>query len=352
MSMKSIFTLACILTALTANLAFGQIRKSSQTRIIESKRVTPQRPGSQKIVPQKDVETTKISNTEVVDTKKTDFEKFSDRLKIGYFGVLTLPNFRDAFNGDFNNAAISPEFGGSDSNTGNTEKKNQDTYPTNMWNQISFNYNFGAKMNFVFNPRWMTPLAHSVSMKKPEDRSLVALEDFLVGFQGVILTSEDKKFNLWIRPGMRLPTSRGSRSPHPAFGSLDRQLELAYIPTYDVNKTLQFGWQGQIRQWIYEDRYNDSRLRFSSSPFVQVTLNDTTRVTTYYNNIIENNKRNKSVNGLTPRYKDVWQGLMIGVSKDITPKFNIYPYIETFINDIPLSSRSAYFGAWISYQIK
>ncbi|HXH32490.1 MAG TPA: hypothetical protein VNJ01_16945 [Bacteriovoracaceae bacterium] len=288
-------------------------------------------------------ETKKVSNTEVLETRN-DFQKFYDRLKISYFGVLTTPTLKDMSDGEWENGALSPEFSGG---------TNRDTWPTNMWNQVSFNYNFGAKMNFVFNPRWMTPLAHPVDMQEPEDRSLIALEDFLVGFQGVVASSEDKKFNLWIRPGLRLPTSRASRNSNNAgFGQLTHQLELAFLPTYDFNKTVQVGMFGQVRSWIYEDRYNISRLRISTSPMLQITLDDTTKWVTYYNHILENNKRFKSINGKNPVFKDVWQGVMTGISKDVTKKLNIYPYVEAFVNDVPFSTNSVYVGAWISYSIK
>ncbi len=293
-------------------------------------------------------QTKKVSNTEVVETR-SDFQKFSDRLKIGYFGVVTSPHLEDIENGHWENAGISPEFG----MAGSGEGKNRDTWPTNIWHQLSFNYNFGAKMNFVFNPRFMTPLAHPVDMKKPEDRSLIALEDFLVGFQGVVVSDEAKKLNLWIRPAIRLPTSRLSRNnPNAGFGKLTHQNELAYNLTYDFTKTFQVSLFGQLRQWIYEDRYNLSRFRISTSPNFTIGIDETTRFQVYYNNMLENNKRHKSINGKDPVFKDVWQGLQVGINKDVTKKLNVYPYVEYFVNDVPLSMKSAYIGAWISYQIK
>ena len=65
----------------------------------------------------------------------------------------------------------------------------------------------------------------------------------------------------------------------------------------------------------------------------------------------ENGKRWKSINGKTPVFKDTWQNTMVGVAKDITPKLNIFPYVGTFVNR-PLSDKSFWVGAWISYQIK
>ena len=282
--------------------------------------------------------------------EKSSFDKFFDRLRISTFSVVTTPTFYDMEKGNWDNAAISPEFGGG---PGQQTDKNQDTWPTNLWNQVSFNYNFGAKMNFVFNPRFMIPLSHSSDMKAPEDRSLIALEDFLVGFQGVVLASSDKKFNLWIRPGVRLPTSRASRnSNNGGFGRTTHQLELAYLPTYDFNKKWQVGIFGQVRQWVFEDRYNWSRLRFYTAPYVQYAVDDTTRIQVYYENMYENFRRWESINGKKPVFKDMWQSVMVGVNKDITPKLNIFPYVTTFVNDVPYSTKSFFLGAWISYQIK
>jgi hypothetical protein len=311
--MKSSFLLCMILGALITSAVWGQSKKTKT-----------------------------VSKTTVIE--KSSFDKFYDRLKISYFGAVTSPTLENIEKGDWDNAALSPEFSGG---------TNKDSWPTNIWNQVNFNYNFGAKMNFVFIPRFMVPLAHPVDMKAPEDRSFIELEDFLVGFQGVVYSSDDKKFNLWIRPGVRLPTSRLSRNgTNAGFGQITHQPELTYLPSYDFDKTWQVGVSGQLRMWVYEDRYNWSRFRFYTAPYIQYTLDDTTKIISYYEHMLENNKRWKSVNGKDPVFKDVWQNLMVGVSKDITPKLNVYPFISAYVNDKPFSSNSVWLGAWISYQIK
>lgn len=284
-----------------------------------------------------------------LDTKPGEhFDKFHSRLKIGYFGVFTSPTLYDMKRGDWDNAAISPEFGISQKG----QKRNHDTWPTNLWHQISFNYNFGSRLNFVVNPRFMTPLSHASDMKAVEDRSLIQFQDFLVGFQGVVISSDNKKFNLWIRPGMRLPTSLASRnSNNGGFGRTTHELELAYNPTYDFNKTFQLGIFGQVRNWIFSDRYNSSRIRYYQAPYVAITLNDTTKLQAYYELMIENNKRWESINKKDPAHKDVWQNLMLGVAKDVTAKLNLFPYLGVFTNR-PLDDKSFWLGAWVSYQIK
>lgn len=293
--------------------------------------------------------TLRPSKHDLEANKKTHFEKFSDRLKIGYFGVFTSPHFDDIEKGQWRNAAISPEFG----NAPKGDQKNHDTWPTNMWNQVSFNYNFGAKMNFVVNPRFMVGLAGSRDMQAPEKRSTVYLDDMLIGFQGVVFTSTDKKFNLWIRPGMRLPTSAASRdTANGGMGSTTRQIELGYNPTYDFNKTWQLGAFGQIRNWIFNEKYNPSRLRLYQAPYIQYTINDTTRVQTYYEIMFENQRNWKSQNGNSSNFHDVWQNVYAGVSHDITPKFNVFPFINCFVDDRPITDKSLWIGAWVSYQIK
>ena len=296
----------------------------------------------------KKVKTEVVSKTEVA-APKTSFEKFSDRLRISYWAAFTSPHADDIVKGQYRNAAISPAYG----NAKTGEQKNHDTWPMNLWNQISFNYNFGAKMNFVVNPRFMIPLASGKDMKAPEDRSLIMLDDMLVGFQGVVLSTDDKKFNLWIRPGVRLPMSQASRnSRNGGFGRTTQQNEIAYLPTYDFNKTWQVGLFGQVRQWVFSDRMNYSRLRFYTAPYFQYTFNDTSRLQVYYEHMWENNKRWESVNGKKPVFKDVWQNVMIGVNHDVTKKFNIFPYLGVFVDDGPITDKSAWLGAWISYQIK
>lgn len=340
--MKSSFLLAFVIL-----LGASMARVEAQTPAANKAAIqmeNKKQPARKVVKPAPKAAATTVENPATRVLEKSSFDKFADRLRIGYFGVVTTPNFYDMAHGNWDTAAMSPAWGG---------PNNRDTWPTNVWNQISFNYNFGAKLNFVFNPRFMIPLGSTRNMNVPEDPSFIMLDDFLVGFQGVIVSSVDKKFNLWVRPGIRLPTSQNSRNnPNRGFGTHTHQIEVAYLPTYDFNKTWQLGIFGQFRQWIFEQRYNWSRFRFYTAPFVQMTLNDTTRLQVYYENIIENDRRWKSINGKEPVFKDYWQNIMLGVNKDITSKLNIFPYVSVFVDDVPISSKSFWLGAWISYQIK
>jgi hypothetical protein len=311
--MKSSFLLTLALSVLTTNVALAQI------------------------------------TSKTLEPKKTSYQKFSDRLKIGYFGVLTTPHFDDIGKGNWDNAAISPEFG----NAPKGDQKNHDTWPTNIWHQVSFNYNFGAKLNFVVNPRFMTPLAHPVDMKAPEDRSFIMLDDLLVGFQGVIYASEDKKFNLWIRPGVRLPTSRASRNTgNRGAGSTTRQLDLSFSPTYDFNDTWQLGLFGQLRQWVIEDQYGFDRFRVITNPYIQYTIDDVSKVQVYYELIMETDRRAKPQGDRDPVFTDRWQNVLVGYGRDFTKKLNVMPFVGCFVNDKPITDKSLWAGAWISYSIK
>lgn len=335
--MKSSFLVCIVLSALVSMSAFAQAPRAKK---VQPKASTTTAPGTQTTTSQS-VATTPVEN-------KTSFQKFYDRLSIGYFGVFTSPTLEDW---DSSNAAISPEWG----DTGKNCTKNCDTYAMNVWSQFNIQYDFGWKMKFAVLPRWTTHFANprDMSTSAGEDRAMIGLEDALVGFAGVILASEDKKFTWWMRPGMRLPTSHFSRNYESGeFGSISRQFEALSAFTYDFNPAWQIGLYAQQRIWIYDERYNPSRFRLYNSPFVSYAPRESTKIQIYYENILESNKRWESINGKPPVYKDYWQTVMFAVGQDITPKLNVMPYLTVFVNDIPLSMRSAFIGAWISYKIK
>src|SRR5690606_37721723 len=189
-----------VLSALATSAASAQVAQK------KTKSQPKKAPVKTKVV-KKTAVASGTQKTEKVESKSA-FAKFSDRLKISYSGSLTTPNFRDMKNGHWTNAAISPAWDLETDAKGTHHLENRDTVPTNIYNQVSFNYNFGAMMNFVVNPRFSIQLAPSRDMNFPEDKGTFVWEDTLVGFQGVIYSSEDKKFNLFTRPGIRLPTSK------------------------------------------------------------------------------------------------------------------------------------------------
>jgi hypothetical protein len=222
----------------------------------------------------------------------------------------------------------------------------------NIWSQVNFGYNFGAKLRFNVIPRF-TVFMNKAPDQSSGERGMVLLEDALVGFSGVIYTSENKKFNWWIRPGIRLPTSHATRhAVDKNFGKLDYNLEVINIWSYDFTPKWQLALIFQDRYWIYEQRYNASKHRLYLAPNFTYTINETTKIQGYYENMLDNNRRWMSINGKNPSYRNVWQNAYIGVAKDVTPKLNLYPFLSAFVNDVPFSTQSFWFGLWVSYQIK
>ena len=314
--MKSSFLLFLILSALVSTQVLGQTKK---------------------------ITTTAPATTQPEEAPKSAFDKFYERLGISYYGAVTSPTL-EKWNS--RHAATSPSF------SGGSPCRNCDTYSFNVWSQINFAYNFGAKLKFNVIPRFTTFFANPKT-QDPGERGTVLLEDALVGFSGVIYTSENKKFNWWIRPGARLPTSHATRHTNdPTFGRLTYNLEVTNSFTYDFNPKFQMGLSFQDRYWIYENRYNASQNRLYIAPNFTIALNDTTKIIGYYENMLQNTRRWDSINGQSPSYRNRWQNAYIGVGKDITPKLNVYPYISAFVNDVPFSMRSFWTGAWISYTFK
>ena len=282
------------------------------------------------------------------EVQKSAFDKFYDRLAISYFGVFTSPVLKKW---NSSNAALSKEWG----DTGKKCHLNCDTYAMNLWNQVNFAYDFGWKLKFVFIPRWTVYGSNPRDMNRTvgEDRAMVGLEDFLVGFAGVIFASSDKKFNWFWRPAMRLPTSHFTRHYNNGdFGQITNQVEMSHYITYDLNPQWQLGLQLQQRLWVFDYRYNPSRLRFYTSPYVQYSINEKTRVAVYYQSMIENNKRWKTVNGKSPVFKDYYQDVMIAFGRDLTDRLSVMPYLGYFVDQVPHSMQNAYIGSWISYKIK
>lgn len=289
--------------------------------------------------------TVKPSPSETQD--KTSFQKFYDRLKITYLGFLTGPGVGDVKDGHFKYASTSPE-----TETKEFKRDNRDALPTNLYNSFAFNYNFGAKMNFVFIPRITLPLASTANLEGG-DQGLITLEDTLVGFQGVIYSSDDKKFNLFVRPGVRLPVSQGSRnSTNRGLGSYTHQVDLLIAPSYTFNDKWELGLAGQIRTWVIDDRYNETRNRLGLFPSLTYTINEVSTITASYEVLLENSRRWESLNDKKPVYEDIWQNAYVGYGRQITEKLNIQPFLSVYVNDTPIDTDSFWVGAYLNYKIK
>lgn len=269
---------------------------------------------------------------QTTQTTNSSFDKFYERLKVSYFGA-----YQGSSIGNWNEGAID-------------EEGVQDPgYVHNLFNQVSFNYNFGAKLNFVFNPRF-TINTGSTHEHTKETNTLLVVEDFLSGFQGVLYTSEDKKFTYWTRIALRLPTSRTSRANDITF-----QPDWMSILTYDFDQKWQLGSYVALRHWVYEERFTAYRYRAYFAPYIQYSLDDTTKLALWYENYMENRRNLKSQNGKDPLFQKYWETVMVSVGKDVTPKLNVMPYLNYHLNnpkgaDKPLDNAGV--GFWVSYQIK
>lgn len=278
---------------------------------------------------------------------KTSFQKFYDRLKISYSGFLTGPGIGDVKDGHWKYASTSPE-----TEEPSLKRDNRDVLPTNLYNSFSFNYNFGAKMNFVLIPRATLSLASTENLKGG-DQGLLIVEDALVGFQGVVYSSTDKKFNLFLRPGVRLPVSQGSRnSSNGGLGSYTHQVDILVAPSYTFNEKWELGVAGQIRAYIIDDRYNYTRNRFGLYPSLTYTIDELSTLSFKYELLLENTRRWESLNNKKPVYKDIWQNAWIGYGRQLTEKFNIQPFISAYVNDTPIDQDSFWIGTYLTYKIK
>ena len=307
--MKSSFILSLVLCASFCSVALAQ-----QPKKAAKVKKSPTKPVTAKPLATKPVEK-KVSKTDVVEVPEKDhFQKFYDRLAINYFSAFQSSSF-----GQFDTSPVD-EGGRKDTSSGQY-----------LFNQISFNYNFGWKMNFVMNPRFSVNFSDTKNLPDSNNGAVV-IEDALMGFQGVILSSDDKKFNFWLRAGLRLPTSRASRAPKSGGQYITTQPEFFGNTTYDFNKTWQLAAYIQLRQWIYDNKISAYRYRAYFAPYIQYSLNDTTRLMAFYEVYLENRQNLESQNGKKPLFQDYWQNIMLGVSHDFTPTVNFMPFIGYFID--------------------
>jgi hypothetical protein len=328
--MKSSFLLLIVVSFFSAPIAFGQITKLKPKLGAKKQPVTT---------------TLHLLASEarpVAQVTKSSFDKFYERLGISYFGAYTSPNLEDW---DSRYGATAPEAQSKRCN-------NCDTYAQSLFNQVNFAYNFGGKLKFNIIPRW-TMFLGEPSDQDGGQRGMFLIEDAIVGFSGVLFVSADKKFSWFTVPRMRLPTSLASRgNVNKDFGRLNYQLEWNNSFSYVFNKEWEASLSLGNRVWVFDHRYNLSRHRLVTNPSVSYNLNDTTKIQAYYEHFLENNRNWKSINGKNPNYQNNWQNFMVGISHDLTPDLNVLPFISSFVNTVPYSTRALWLGAWISYTIK
>ena len=267
--------------------------------------------------------------------EKSSFDKFYENLRISYFGAYSGSSI-----GQWDYRAVD-------------EKGTQDkSYGNNLFSQVAFAYNFGWKLSFVFSPRFTLNTGTTKHFSAaPTGRGMFAVEDFLTGFQGVVYSSADKKFNAWTRFAFRLPTSRASRAADITF-----QPEILSNPAYDFNPEWQLGGYVQLRSWVYDQAYTARRFRTYFAPYLQYAVTDKDKIAIWYEIYLENRNNLKSFNGKEVNYQAYWHNAMISYSKDITPQLNFMPFVGYILNTgyaqktRPLDP--AWLGFWLSYVIK
>jgi hypothetical protein len=267
-----------------------------------------------------------------VAAPKSSFDKFYDRLKISYFGAYQGSCLTDWERGACDEKGVKDP-----------------SYAHNLFNQVSFNYNFGAKFNLVINPRFTVYTGSTAGHDKTQ-LGMVVLEDPLVGFAGAWYSSPDKKLTLWTRFGARLPVSQTSRDR-----DITWQPEAFNIFSYDIDKTWQLGLYTQFRWWIYEQQYTNKRYRIFAAPYVLYTMNDTTKFQLFYEHYSEA-RNNPPAGTKHSKFQSYWSNAMAAVSLDLTPKVNFFPYVGYMLNtDYAIKEQPAdplWVGFWLSYQIK
>lgn len=264
--------------------------------------------------------------------EKSSFDKFYDRVGIAAAVIYTGASLQD-----WNDYTLS-------------EKGQKDwTWAPNLFTSVNFSYNFGGKFKFNIIPRFTT-FVQDTDKHGQGDRGLFYIEDTIVAFSGVLYATEDKKFTWWMRPGVRLPTSKFSRSQ-----DITQQNEILSVFTYDFNKTWQLGLLQQFRHWVYEQKYTMYRLRIFHSPFISYAIDDKNKLQFYYEHYIENRKHLMSQDKHHPRFQKQYENAMVGWSHQLTEKLNVTPMLAYMLNGTentmyPL--KNSWVTVWMSYAFK
>lgn len=311
-----------VVLALISSLSFSQTRSGKTSRpvkeTVEKRALSPA------------TTTTPVATStptpEAPKPRKSLGGRISQNLRINYWSAYTGPGLDKM---DYHQVNIKGE-------------KIPD--PHYLWNQISFNYNFGWKLNWVVNPRFSTQFGSTHDFKASEDPNnsydsgFVFLEDALTGLQGVVYSKG--KFSYWARYAVRLSTSLYSQKTHIAY-----QPEIVNDFNYAITPRLQIGAYQQLRFWRYESvRYQkDARSwRAYHAPYVYYSISDFLRIDAYYNNTLDH-RGGKNINYLR---RGDFTNFEIGPNMNFTPNVSIWPYIQ--VSDRDNLWKTAQLGAWIS----
>jgi hypothetical protein len=196
--------------------------------------------------------------------------------------------------------------------------------PINLWNQISFNYHFGYKMNLVVNPRFTLQIGdkRDLTESATQDTDTLYWEDWLVGFQGVVYTNGN--FAYFARAGSRIPMSKFSRNTH-----MVAQPEYFHDFNYTINKEWSVGMWQMNRFYVYDKQGTNERRRHYFAPYFNYSINDKAKVEVYYEYEVQHNqpKGKRDWNYLNKNFSDIYAG----VSFVLSPSLSLYPFF--IIND-------------------
>lgn len=329
--MKSLFlvTLICLLVAGPVMSQTKRTKKSPQTSSKKVRRTKKKVQSSQK---------TKKTVMPVAEKKvedKSHFDKFNDRLRIIYFSIYSTAPLTN-WHADFTPVNSFKE--GTKAGCG----YNCDDYASNIFNLLILVYNYSPNASFVIQPRW------SIFTGQSSDNSLLQLEDWVVSWGYRHKFSDEWSIDL--RPGVRLPFSRGSRNSDVAgIGDLTLQPDFLVLLNYNPNKDWSFQYILQNRFWVYEDRFNETRHRIAQTLNTNYQLTDKLQFQHYIDYWVENSNRRESLNGKSVSYKQNFFNTYAGVSYMVTPKFGVTPLIGFYPDDPNLSWHSANAQVWFLY---
>jgi hypothetical protein len=199
---------------------------------------------------------------------------------------------------------------------------NRSADPITTWNQVSFNYNFGKKLNLIVNPRFSVHLGGLQALDENDptvETNQVFAEDMLVGFQGVVYKNGD--FAYFIRPATRLPFSKFSRNT-----DLVTQPEFFQDFSYNINKKWSIGSWNMIRYYIYESDVDKDRYRLYFAPYFGYNITDKAAINVYYEYEIQHNvspANRKDFKYTKRNFSDIYAG----VTYAFTPTFSLYPFL-------------------------
>lgn len=243
-------------------------------------------------------------------------------LRVGYFGEFLGPSLKKA-DDNLPSKNRSDNYRGSD--------------PIQTFNQFSFNYDFGYKMNFIINPRFISQHGDRNDMADGDDQHVIQWDDLMIGFQGVPYSND--RFSYWVRLTYRHPTSHFSRQQgHNSIYEYFHQI------SYDLTPKWQLGSFNFIRYYDYKTGVGNERYRIYSAPYIVYTINERLSFMPMLEYEVQHRNANgvRSFDFMKKSYSDLYVGLNVVVNKSLT----LYPFLK-FIDESDIRYETTQVGAWI-----